>query len=74
MKLRTRQFIRMIIGVWLIYISGALSYWIDMEYNFPWWDIFVWLPITSVGIFFILWFTRIEVRTSKPARPGDKNG
>ncbi len=68
MKIRTKQFIRLTIGIWSVYISGALSYWIDMEYGFPWWDIFAWLPITVVGIFFILWFTRIEVRTSKLKR------
>ncbi len=62
MKHKTKQYIRLVVGVFLIHVSGAISYAITMELGTPWWDILVWPPILALGLSFILWFALIERR------------
>lgn len=69
MKSNTKQFIRLIIGVFLVHVSGAINYAINMEVGFPWWANLVWGPIFALGFFFILWFTK-ERHTIKKGRKG----
>lgn len=60
MKIATKQFIKILAGIFFIHVSGAISYAITMEVGNVWWEYLVWPPALALGLFFILWFAKGE--------------